>query len=398
MKAYMKISNKLIEPFRDHPRDCLIGNRKLSDLQQEVLQDLNLDLKTVENTSQISDNDEYIIFGDSLFFTKELLIEFIEKSKRMKANTLCALKPGITTLRSVVTTQDVQIHSDRITYDLRYVSDNNSPRESVPVIIDPDDFSEGVLMPVHMTGERKYLVPITEKLLCQIDHWCNLWAANIATLLSGGAKLKKSSKLKLLSLALKARSTNQWKVLQKLNKVGKNCDIHPTAYIEGSIIGDGAVIGAGVIIRESVVGDGANILNNVTIDCSVIGDQCFVGNSSRTQYSVLYPGTFFISKGISLSMTGRDSFLGGGVTLTDFRFDGQNIVVMKDNVPVDTGSKLLGSCIGHRVYLAAGTVVSPGRTIPNDLRLAPKDMPTIRKFNSDGEAEGYQIIETISTN
>ena len=398
MKAYVVLSNKQIEPFGDHPRDCLITNRKLGDLQQETLQELGLDLRTIEDASQISDNNEYIILGDNLFFTKKVLQEFIERSHEIKANTICALKPGIVTLRSVVTTQDVQIHPDYVAYNLKYVPANNVTSETVPVIINADDLSEGVLMPLHMTGERKYLVPITEKLICQIDHWSNLWAANIASVLSVGAKVKNAPKLKLLSMALKARSTNQWRVLQQLNKIGKNCDIHPTAYIEGSTIGDGTVVAAGAIIRESVVGDGVNILNNVTIDCSVIGDQCFVGNSSRTQYSVLYPGTFFISKGISISMTGRDSFLGGGVTLTDFRFDGQNIIVMKDNNPIDTGCRLLGSCIGHRVYLAAGSVVSPGRTVPNDLRLAPKEMPIIRKFSTDGEVEGYQIIDQHTTN
>ena len=53
----------------------------------------------------------------------------------------------------------------------------------------------------------------------------------------------------------------------------------------------------------------------------------------------------------------------------------------------------MGSCIGHSVYLAAGSIAGPGRTIPNDLHLAPKEVPIIRKSSSDGEVEGYQVIE-----
>jgi NDP-sugar pyrophosphorylase family protein len=248
-------------------------------------------------------------------------------------------------------------------------------------------------MPKHMIGEPKSIVPITEKVIIQIDHWCNLWAANIGVLLANTAKIAKASKWKLLLLALKAHSTNQWKVLHKTNTIGQNCDIHPTAYIEGSIIRDDVTIGAGVVIRQSVVGDGVNILNNATIDTSVIGDSAYIGSSSMIQYSVLYPGTFILARVISLSTTGKDTFLGDNVTLTDFRLDGQNIAVMKDGVLIDTGNRLLGPCIGHGVYLAAGSIVGPGREIPNELRLAPMGERTIRKCNPGGNIEGYQVIQ-----
>ena len=96
-------------------------------------------------------------------------------------------------------------------------------------------------------------------------------------------------------------------------------------------------------------------------------------------------------------MTGKDTFIGGGVTLTDYRLDGQTVTVMKNNVPINTGNRILGSCIGHRVYLATGSIVAPGRTIPNDLRLVPTELPIIRKCSSDGEVEGYQVVAKHAT-
>lgn len=393
MKAYRVNSNKQIPPFGEHPLDCLIANRKLADLQKEVLVELGLELQLIDNISEIPDNDECIIFHDSLYFTKMLLREFIEKSRTLAARTKFAVEPGLLTVKSIVATQDVRTCSDRIEYNLEYSPAKSLSNNPSPLIIDPDCLAEGVVMPKHMIGEPKSIVPITEKVIIQIDHWCNLWAANIGVLLANTAKIAKASKWKLLLLALKAHSTNQWKVLHKTNTIGQNCDIHPTAYIEGSIIGDSVTIGAGVVIRQSVVGDGANILNNATIDTSVIGDSSYIGSSSMIQYSVLYPGTFILARVVSLSTTGRDTFLGDNVTLTDFRLDGQNIAVMKDGILIDTGNRLLGPCIGHGVYLAAGSIVGPGREIRNELRLAPTEERTIRKCKPGVDIEGYRLIQ-----
>ena len=156
MKAYMILSNKQIEPFGDHPRDCLITNRKLGDLQQETLQELGLDLRTIEDASQISDNNEYIIFGDNLFFTKKLLQEFIERSQEIKTNTICALKPGIVTLRSVVNTQDATSNAYTIELEQEITCNN--------------DFNFIVSIPNLKLLPGDYFVSISSKL---ISNWTN---------------------------------------------------------------------------------------------------------------------------------------------------------------------------------------------------------------------------------
>jgi len=213
VNAYMVISNKKIEPFGDHPRDCPITNQKLGELQKRVLRDIGLELKTIPDSAQINDTGEQIVFEDSLYFTRELLWELIVRSRELESSTICALEQGLFTLRSVVATQDVRIYPDRVEYGLCYLPPQPLRGETVPVVIDPDDFNEGVLMPKHMMGAREYLLPMTDQLIGQVDHWVNLWVLNIATLLSEGARLKKAPKLKLLGMALKARSLNQWKVL-----------------------------------------------------------------------------------------------------------------------------------------------------------------------------------------
>ena len=359
-----------------------------------TLSDLGLELRWVDNLEQIQDTDEHVIFTDSLFFTKELMQDFIVKSQEAKSNTVCAAKIGVTTTRSVVATQDVNFRNDYIEYDLRYVPGQNiQSNDSIPVVLDVDSSYQSIPMPEHMIGDSVYRIPFTDTLIIQIDHWANLWVANIASLLANAARLEKSSKLKLIGLALKAFSLNQWKIMHQTNEIGRNCDIHPTAYVEGSIIGDNVTIGANTTIRESIIGNNTYFGDNATIHLAVLGDNCNIQSGSLIEYAVLYPGVLSNDRLIAISMCGRDCFIGGNVIFTNFRIDRQNIMVIKDNKLIDSGNVFLGSCIGHDVYLGAGCTIAPGRTIPNGTRLAPEHQHIIRKCVPGEDVLGYRRIE-----
>jgi len=185
-------------------------------------------------------------------------------------------------------------------------------------------------------------------------------------------------------------SFNRWKILSQLNKIGEKCDIHPTAYIEGSTIGDNVTVGAGAIIKESVIGKDAFIGNGVIIEESVVGEKSTI-LSGHILYSVLYPGTFTVTQFISASLIGRDTFLGAGVNLADFRMDGKSVMVMRDGIKVDTGNTFVGVCMGHEVYLGAGCIVAPGRIIPNGMRITPEKDRIIEKPNQD--MPGFRSIK-----
>ena len=108
MKAYIRKTKKTIEPFGEHPKDCLIGNKRLSEIQDYALRTAGLSPVHVTDMSTVHDEDEYIVVGDHVFFTARLLEEFIGKSRNTKRRTVCALKPGVTTIRTVTSLQDVK--------------------------------------------------------------------------------------------------------------------------------------------------------------------------------------------------------------------------------------------------------------------------------------------------
>lgn len=392
MKAYMMESRRRIEPFGDHPRDCLIVNKPLKGHHLEVLKALKIDLAAVAHESDIRDKDEHLIFGDHLYFTPELLKEFISRSRRARSRTVAALKPGLGTLRTVAGTQEVAVFPERVEYDLRYAPAGRAEGQCQPIVIDPGPLRDGIPFPSHLFGSPSYDVPLTDRLITQIDHWTNLWSASIATLLAEGARLKNGPKLRLLKLALKARSANQWKVLCQINKFGRGCDIHPTAYVEGCTIGNNVKIGAMAVVRESVVGDGAYIANNAAVELSVIGDHCALQGGSVVQYSVLYPGVLTTTHFINASMCGRDSVVAAGAVPTDFRFDGNSVTVMKDGARVDTGNSFLGACLGHGVYVGSGCIVAPGRAVPNGLRIVLADDRMLTSLDSADAIKGFRIV------
>ncbi|UCC17181.1 MAG: hypothetical protein JSU58_01140 [Dehalococcoidales bacterium] len=395
MKAYMIKSDKKIEPFGDHPQDCLIANKKLSDYQQDIFRELGLNLQMIEDDTAISDKEEYVIFSDSLYFNKDLLEDFISESQKLGRNTVCALKPGTFTLRTVVSTQEVTIYEDRIEYQLYYVYTNNQQGNRIPVIIDADTYHENLPMPEHFCSTLGYDIPMPDKMVIQIDHWTNLWAANIATLLAPAASLMKTPKWKLLGKAIKAGSLNQWKIISKMNSIGKNCDIHPTAYVEGSVIGDNVTIGAGSVVRESHIGNNVTVENNVTLNFTVVGEEGYIADGGTIRYSVIYP-RFFGFCTISAQIIGSNCFIGDGVTLADYRLDGKCVTVVKNKVTVDTANRILGSCFGNDAYLASGTIVSPGRTIPNGTRVIPENLDIIQKITPDGIIINYRQVNDVT--
>jgi len=393
MKAYLVHSDRRIEPFGDHPGDCLIANDRLGHIQENTLAGLGIPIEAVSTATQIADEGEHLVLSDTLFFTKELVADFILKSQAQRGPTVCSVKPSVATARAVIAAQDVMVKPDRIEFFLRYlppVANRDQPER--PVILTIDE-SESIPIPEHMIGgPGGYQVPMTPKLILQVDHWANLWGANIAWLLAESARLLSASKMRQIGLAFKARSTNPWKVMQRTNKIGRNCDIHPTAYIEGSTIGDNVTVGAKTTVRESIVGDGTYLGDNSTVHLSVLGEGCNLQSGSLTEFCVLYPGVCSNDRIIAISMVGRDCFIAGNVIFTNFRLDKKNIMIKKGPALVDSGNRFLGSCVGHNVYLGAGCVIAPGRTIPNGTRLAPEENHVIRSCVDGEEVPGYRRI------
>ncbi len=393
MRAYVISTSETLEPFNDHPRDCLVGNKPLSQVRDKALHALGLKPVMVDSHAQIDDSEPYIVLEDRLFFTPELLATFLAASRSRGTSTLCGIRSGMMTDTTAATTQGLAMKEGTYAYPLCYEPVLPARGEPGIVAIETGFDFEPLPVPKHMSPTRDPRLPVTALLIVRIDHWVNLWAANLSMLIADLARLKKG-KLRLMGLALKARSLNKWKVLRKTNVIGRGCDIHPTAYVEGSHIGDGTQIGAGAVVRSSLVGAGSRIINRATVEFSVLGEHAYVMNGCTSQFSVLYPGHLAMSNLVSLSICGRDTFIGDGATLADFRFDGRTVRVLKHGTPLDTGITFLGGCLGHGAYLGAGCILAPGRMLPNGLRIT-RDSGVIHALTPGAAIEGFRVVSPL---
>lgn len=369
MNAYVIQSNQRIEPFMVEPGEVMVNNKKLSEIQAIAFRNNVFTFLKILDISKINDSNEYIVAEDSVYFEPELLGEFIKRSKRAGVPTVCAVKAGVFTKRTFVNTQDVKKSDGHIEYKLWYFPKNARPQPARPIIFDLDTNLENLLMPKHILKEREYLIPSTPYPIIQINHWANIWAANLISIFSNVYRLEHESKIKLFILALKNLSLNRWKVASRMNKIGKNCDIHHTAYIEASVLGDNVVVAAGAVIRESVVGSGTVIGNGVVVETSTIGDECTILNG-HILYSVVYSGLLSVTHMISASVIGKNCFVGSGAVLTDFRFDGKSMQVLKNEKIIDTENVFLGVCLGDNVYLGANCTVAPGRSVSSNSHIS----------------------------
>lgn len=80
MKAYRVKTDTVIEPFHRHPSQCLILNRELCQIQENIFRNIGIELKDVNSIDEL--NGEGLVFFDHTFFTLNLVKEFIDKCER----------------------------------------------------------------------------------------------------------------------------------------------------------------------------------------------------------------------------------------------------------------------------------------------------------------------------
>jgi len=368
MKVYIIICNDKIAPFNRPVPELLIGNLSIRDHYTMCIASLGLDCEYKDSPSHIDDLRDHIVLNGDTFVTRTLLKEFIERSKNMTASTVCAVRKGNYTAKTIAASQNVLDKGDSLQYGLKYVRPSSKEKEE-PVLFDLDESAQTLVFPEHMCVGGKYLAPYDTRMIVHIHHWANLWSANLIYILACLKEIEENNKIGLLLSAVTTMSLNKWKLLSKVNKFGKRCDIHHTAYIEGSFIGDDVTIGAHSVIRHSIIGNGTTLGNSVTVESSVISDKCVILNGHIMQ-SVLMPETFSVTHFLSASLVGERCFIGSGAVLTDFRFDHKNIILMKQGIKIDSASLFLGCCLGDDVYLGGSCTVAPGRELPSGTKIS----------------------------
>jgi len=411
MKIYRTRTGAKIECFRDPIGDVLILNRPLKNIQEEAIQEAGCILKDIASEADIQSKEEYIHFTDDLYLSAGILKTFLQAVSKTPDQPAVLAVPLNRSLDAIASSQVLTIQDDSVLFPVHYRIPQSTSAPT-PIQIDiQDGYQLRKRLPTHVYPEGEIIHTVTDKSVIRIITPVHLHMANMLANLNRLAGMSPPGLVgwlfrlakRLQSKKKKAERDDQppeahpkappkafYKMLGKMNQIGKNCDIHPTAVIEGSVIGDNVRIGAMSYVQFSHIGDEADIGNGACVFSSVIGAQTQLVTREWVSMCVVYPNVFFAPRFIQFALVGRDAQVYPSM-YTDYRLDGKPLMAPRDGTLADIGIPFMGPIIGHRAKVAGGLILAPCRMIPNGVTVYPNAQSVVAKI-PEGLQEGDVIF------
>lgn len=253
-------------------------------------------------------------------------------------------------------------------------------------------------------------IPVTDAMAHTVSHWSHLMRVNLLAFTAlfeghrrrfdaapwwrkaiGGAKL-----------VAKARSVNPWRLARALGDWGKGCNVHPTATVEASVLGDGVEIGPHAVVRGCWLGDGVRVAEHARMNLTVAHEGAQFARGVMANLCVLLEGAYLSQGwGFQACLLGREAFVAMGACFYDLSFGGP-IKVMHRGQRVSSGTHFMGVCVGDRAKVAPNVIVSYGETIPNDafliadpgriFRRIPAELPQGPVLCIDGAITPWEAV------
>ena len=367
MKFYRIVQNEQLFSFGDKIGDVPICGNRLIDCQNESIATIGAQVIDVSNKASISDNQGYFVFKENLFFTTELLKAALLLIKTKSANLQFCLK--------------------RNTFNERYVLPNSQDTAGSHVLelyyyqgegemelcsIDQEVFEHAYEFPSQIIRDKIFHMDQCAVFASAIISPFHLLFVNLAMNLKRTIPLQKRIPTFLRKRLGQPGGKWYYRGLKRMNRIGKNCNIHPSALIEGSIIGDNTRIGANSIVRLSTLGSDCFVSDNVTVLNSVLGDKTYIANSNYINSCITFKEVFLIHGPYQISVFGENSAC-FAVINCDIRLDQKNIKIPTSQGVLDSNQKFLGIAYGHRSKTGGGNIIAAGRIVPNDLHISPPD-------------------------
>ena len=355
-RVFVEQSDRRIDPFGDPIGETLILNKPLHLWQTQAFCDARL-------TPCESLRPPCLVVPDTLFASGGALRAFVDGAAGQDA-VLVLKRSAFGKMTTPVQPQVRETEEGYLFEAIRFVSGKSTTARSV--VVDPQEKVLQIQLPRQYIGEDQVSIGLPRHPVMTLHHWVHiLWANQIASGYVARATPTWKGILKVLWSVLRAGSLNKWKILRKFSSQGKKCDIHPTALVEGSILGDGVSVGPYARVLFSTVGDGVSIMGGAQVEFSVLGERSVVSQLSVLRFSVLYPEAMASQYLMQQSVLGRSAMTTGGAFTIDLNFE-KPIQVPLDGKLHSTGQRFLGSAFGHRCRIGTGFYLASGRTVPND--------------------------------
>lgn len=361
MKAYVLKQTAALTPFKKPVsavqfRGCSIGSR----LAQQ-LRDSGLDVVPVDEVDPRKMDGNSLVIQDDMFLSDGFIQRFLQaipdKSKSYQCEVDTSCYPLLASLNP-----DPLWSSLPVFY---YGSDVLTAQGNENVLrLTPNTVHTVVQgLPARMNEVTDMRLYFQDFYSIQVKYWFDLQAASslyCREFISTRVGMAKQ----YLPAKLVDRTLNwQW-LMERSNKIGKNCRIHPTAILEGCVIGDNVEVGPYSYLRSAVIDDDVVLRENTSIKMSYIGKAAFVMSSDIVN-SYVGEEASIITPMLYNTVFGERSFVSGGSGFADFNVGSGDIVATINGEDIPTGLNYLASCVGDDCFIGANMIFSPGRCIPD---------------------------------
>jgi len=390
MKAYILNTNTEIPPFGDPVSQIPFVHETLAESQDRALRRFGCEPVRVDSADQINDT-RYLLLFDKVYISERMLRSFLRELRNAEPGTkVLAVTKSLSTeqpraLQDIV--EEISADGDEILlYDVYRVDGTALPdgpaevvkqtllREAERLVTPKREGRIRIRRPSVEAGQSQsqaYIeFPLTSSVVMHINSWVHiLWLNNLALGIHWVETIRRHS-LWLFGVTMRCFPwRNRFKFLRKMVRKGKNCKIHPSAYIEGCILGDNVEVGARASVRFSFIGDNVVISDGSTIANTVVGKDAFIREKTLLVSCVIYPEAVVDNLRMQMSVVGRRATISQWFTFVDAKFEGKIMVDVAGGGRGAIDTNFLGSCAGHEVELVGKNLMHPGRAIPNGYRI-----------------------------
>ncbi|MFN7972747.1 MAG: hypothetical protein U0166_10425 [Acidobacteriota bacterium] len=384
MKVHVEPTGRSIEPFGDPPSSALVLDRPLSSWQDEAIASAGL-------ARAGALEPPCLVVPDALFASAGALRAFVDGAAGRDA--VLVLKDSVFGRKTTpVQPHVVRVDAGHRFEKVRFVSGRGEP--PVDVVVDPDESVLKVPLPSRFADGGALELPLPRHPVMTLHHWIHiLWANQAAGAMVTRSVPRWKAAARIFLAVARSFSIDKWEVLARLNRVGRKCDIHPTAVLEGATLGNGVTVGAFARVLFSQIGDGATVMPGAHVEASTVGARATVAQGTTIRLCVLYPEAIASQETMQMCLLGRGAVTTLGSFSMDLNFE-REIRVPLDGVLHGTGTRFLGSAFGHGCRVGTGIWLASGRMVPNGSSVVrdprdvvsriPPDLPAGATLANDG--------------
>jgi hypothetical protein len=239
-------------------------------------------------------------------------------------------------------------------------------------------------------------IGLSESYMCSVSHWVHLLRINTSGMFGWWVlRLRLGYVFGALWLFWRFLCGFPWwggRLFGAIRGVSWSARVHHTAVVELSVVKKRAMVGAHASLKNSFVDEGAMIGDGAQIIGSVIGKGATVAPGSIVSMSVVYPGAMAAQVLMQATVLGKNASAFTNSNFFDVNF-ARNVRVMHRGRAMDSGTQMLGVCVGPEARVSAGVWVASGREVPAGAVLVKPPGEIASNLGNSAPGEAHVVVD-----